>query len=57
MAGKYGLVPSKTDEKQDLGKYLPRVKPYQNKEKVSTGCQLNSVEKKGLSIIANPPTI
>lgn len=40
----------KTDEKQDLVKYLPREKPYQNKEKVSIGCQLNSVEKKGLSL-------
>lgn len=30
----YGLLPSKTDEKQDLVKHLPRKKPYQNRKGV-----------------------
>lgn len=51
MAGKYGPLPSKTDEKQDLVKRvsLAQAKPFQNKETVYTGCQLTLAEKRGQS--------
>lgn len=43
-AGKYGPLPSKTDEKQDLvkrGVFAQAKNPFQNKETVYTSCQLD----------------
>lgn len=45
MAGKYDLMPSKTDEKWDLVMDFPKEKTFQNKETVYTGCQVTWTEE------------